>query len=663
MPHVDPIMTNFTAGEFSPHLKGRVDINKYFNGAETLENAFVRAYGGAYRRPGTYFVAEVKDSSKAVRLIPFQFSTEQAYIIEMGHEYMRFYKDDGQIYSGGVPYEIATPYQEEDLFDVQFAQSADVLYLAHSGYQPRKLSRTGHTAWSLDTITMEFGPFQDANTDEDNRMYIGGATEGNTYALQFDKDTLTSDMVGEFIRYDEEVVATDEQGYVQIVTVTGPKTGTALVVSELKSSGWNDDWAFGAWSTRLGWPSCVTFYEQRLAWANSPEFPQTVWLSESLIYEGHQGGSDDTDACIYTIASDQVNAIRWMISEKVLVMGTSGGGWTLSSGSTNEPLTPSNVIVDNESTFGSATVAPMRIGSFTYYVQRNSRTVREFSYSFDIDAYKALDMTVLAEHVTEGGVVDMAYQQSPNNTIWAVTGDGILAAMTREADHQVIAWHRHVTDGLFESVATIPRDEEDQVWVVVNRTIGTDTKRFVEYFKEFNMPDDQEDCFYVDSGLSYDGIPVTALAGMSHLAGETVSILADGSPRPDQVVATDGTITLETEASVVHIGLPFTTKVETLNLEAGAARGTAQGKIKRAHEAVCRLYRTLGCQFGVTGNLETVLFRKSSDAMDEPVPLYTGDKRITFPAGYDRDLKILFQQSQPLPMNILAVMPRVVVFE
>lgn len=154
---------NFNAGELTDLLDGRVDVEAYFKGAKVLENFFITPYGAIKRRPGTYFVAETKDSSKASRLIPFQFSATQAYIIEFGDQYMRFYMNKGQITAGGVPYEIAHSFLEADLFDVQFAQSFDTMWLVHPSYKPQKLTRTGHTAWSIGNYAPTADPFTSAD--------------------------------------------------------------------------------------------------------------------------------------------------------------------------------------------------------------------------------------------------------------------------------------------------------------------------------------------------------------------------------------------------------------------------------------------------------------------------------------------------------------------
>ena len=163
MPRQDPILSNFTGGEFSPSLYGRVDLAKYYNGCRLLENYLIKPQGGAVRRPGTYYVEDVKYHNRKVRLIPFEFSDTQAYILEFGHEYIRFYMDEGQLQSGSAAYEIASPYQESDLFELDYAQSADVMYIVHPDYAPRKLTRTGHTAWTLSTPAFTANPFTGAD--------------------------------------------------------------------------------------------------------------------------------------------------------------------------------------------------------------------------------------------------------------------------------------------------------------------------------------------------------------------------------------------------------------------------------------------------------------------------------------------------------------------
>jgi len=702
MSKLNHIQTNFSAGELSPELMGRTDIAKYFNGAEILENMLLKSYGGTYRRPGTYYVSTVKDSSKVTRLIPFQFSTTQAYIIEVGDLYMRFYKDEGQIihtlstasawltsvtYSVGAfvkeasviyycivghtsgtfasdlaagdwvaqdVYEIPTTYTAAELFELQFAQSADTMYIVQKNHAPAKLARTGHTAWTLTTVSF-----------------------------------------------------------------------TWLSASP--------------WSAGNGYPACVTFYEQRLCFAGTKAQPQTVWMSVSQDYENMTLGSNASDALEYTLATNQVNAIRWMIAGKLIALGTSGGGFTISSGLVDSPVTPTNVTVKQEVSYGSAQILPKRISNYFYYIQRNNRTLREFSYSFDSDSYIALDMTLLADHITESGIIDMDYQESPDNTLWCVRTDGQIATLTRQIDQQVIGWTRQTTDGKFKAVAIIPHGEEDEVWVIVERSINGSTVQYVEYLKPCRLPTEQEDCYFVDSGLTRNvyknitaitivtyGLKLTATShgysngniitirnvlgtvelnkcrflvsdvtthtfilkdmdgnylnpsfystyisggkvrkcddnftGLTHLIGKTVDILADGAVLPPGVVDGSGEIDLDNEYAEIHSGLHFSSKVKTLRVEGGSSIGSAQGLIKRIYHITIRLFRSLGVKIGTETVHDIIPFRDSSMNMGQPPALFTGDKEMVPPIGYDKEGQIYIEQDQPLPLHIICLVYKV----
>lgn len=170
---------NFTAGEIGARLYGQTTLTAYRNGARKLENMLTWVQGGAYARNGTRYIAEVKDSSAKVRLVRFQFSTTQTYVLEFGNLYMRVYRDQGQVLDGSTPYEIETPYLTADLFQLKFAQSADVMYIAHPDYKPRKLSRTGHTAWTLAEESFIDGPYLSrGGYDGDELIPDGTFTDG-----------------------------------------------------------------------------------------------------------------------------------------------------------------------------------------------------------------------------------------------------------------------------------------------------------------------------------------------------------------------------------------------------------------------------------------------------------------------------------------------------
>jgi hypothetical protein len=526
-------LTNFTGGELSPRLDGRNDLAKYASGCSTLENLVVYPHGSAARRPGTNFVAEVADSTKKTRLIPFEFSTTQTYMLEFSNLKIRVFKDNGAVLegdktisaitkanpavvtatshgysngdevlisgvggmtevngkrflvadkttntfelqdkdgtdinssgfttytSGGVSnkvFEITTPYLEAELFDLKFAQSADVMYICHPNHEVEKLSRTGHTSWSLTDVDFTKGPFLDPNTtattltpssaSTGSRTITASATTGINGGSGF----LATD-VGRQIHFNS--------GYGIITGRTNTTEITVNVTTAFTNANAITNWFLGAFSDTTGHPSCVTFFEQRLVFAATLNNPQTVYFSKSGDYENmdaNLGGTiADDDAIIYTIASNQVNAIRFMTATRTLIIGTAGGEFAVSGGGTDNAITPTNILIKKQSNHGAANVDAIAVGNATLFLQRARRKIRELAFNFDVDGYVAPDMTILAEHITEGGLTQVAYQQEPNQIIYATREDGELVGLTYQREQQVTAWHRHIFGGRF-GIATL----------------------------------------------------------------------------------------------------------------------------------------------------------------------------------------------------------------
>jgi hypothetical protein len=662
-------LTNFTGGELSPRLDGRNDLQKYPTGCKTLENMIVFPHGSAARRSGTQFVAEVKDSTKETRLIPFEFSTTQTYILEFGDQYIRFYKDNGQILSGGSAYEISSPYLETELFDIKYAQSADVMYITHPNHPVKKLARTGHTSWTLTSVDFQNGPFMDHNIST-TTLTAGHTAVGSSGNLTLSSTTGVNDDQG-WLSTDVDRLVHFKDGHYKITSVTSNLIAVATSVVAPSSSSASTDFALGSFSDTTGHPSCVTFFEQRLVFAATLSQPQTLFFSKSGDYENmddnYHGTVADDDSIIYTIASNQVNAIRFMTATRTLIIGTAGGEFAVSGGGTDIAITPTNILIKKQSNNGAANVDALAVGNATLFLQRARRKLRELAYNFDVDGYVAPDLTILAEHISEGGFKQLSYQQEPNQVIWCVRNDGQLIGLTYQREQQVVAWHRHIFGGSFgsgnavcESVATIPTDDSEyQTWVIVKRTIDGTTKRYVEYIHQYDFDETDDTSFnFLDSQLSYDGSPATTISGLAHLEGQTVSILADGATHPDKVV-NSGELVLNRSASKVKIGLAYTSLLQTMRIDAGAQNGTSQSKTKRIYEITARLYESIGIEVGPDlNNMERIPFRSSADAMDTGVTVFTGDKEIEFRGNYETDGFIFVRQTQPLPLTILSLYPK-----
>lgn len=806
MPRATPIQPSFNAGELSPRMVARTDFAKYPLGCATLENMILLPQGGAARRPGTLFIAEAKDSTKRPRLIAFEFSTLQAYVLEAGDRYFRFYKDQGQIVvdntdaaisngafasdltgwtdqsagagsiswnasgsmdldAGGAgneahaeqsvtttstgqdhvlrfrvvgdaedsvklrvgtsttgnelvddvafttgwhayaftpsaspfyvqfrnetdktaaiddvslidnaPVEIAGPYLEAELAELKFAQSADTLYVCHQLHPVHRLTRSGHSSWSLSQVLFSDGPYKLENSE--STTLIPSAVTGNGITITASATTGLNDGagfesgdIGRLIRIKHGNI----WGHAVITGINSTTIVTADVKIDFGAITAQSAWRLGAWSGRTGFPSAISFFEQRLAFAGSSTQPQTFWMSQSADFvnmapdsPGAGGGApvvEDDDALDYTISADQVNAIRWMSPGRQLLIGTVGGEWVAKS---NGPvLTPIDIDVKRQTTYGSGHTAPQQMRGRMLFLQRATRKILEFSFSFELDNFRALDLTILSDHVTKSGIADMAYQQELESTLWCVRNDGQLATLAYQPDQEVVGWARQIIGGAFgsgnavvESAASIPAATQDEIWIVCKRTINGITKRYIECFAApYENAADQADATYVDSALSYGGAATQSLSGLDHLEGETVSILADGAVHPDKPV-TGGVVTLDYPASKVTAGLGYTHLFESLKWEAGSATGTAQGQTKRIHGVTVVLLDALSAEIGPSLNtLRTISFREVDDAMDTAIPLFSGEKYIEFDADFATDTRVMIRGSTPTPFTLLAVAP------
>jgi len=573
--------------------------------------------------------------------------------------------------SGGIVnrvFTLTTTYLTADLFNIKYAQSADVMYLCHPDYSVKKLSRTGHTSWTLTDVDFENGPYLDDNTSAVT-LSTSAHTVGSGRTLTASSATFVSTDVGRLVRF--------RSGYGEITAFTSTTSVTWTIEKDTGSASSSTDWALGAFSDTTGYPSCVTFYEQRLVFAGTTNQPQTLFFSRSGDYENmneNRGGTvASDDAMIYTIASNQVNVIQSLKATRTLIILTSGGEFTLNSDSTGSAVSPTNINIKKQSNYGASNLDALSVGNATLFVQRAKRKLRELAYNFDTDGYIAPDMTILAEDVTLNGLDELTYQQEPHSIVWAVRGDGVLVGLTYQRSEQVVAWHQHKLGGSFgatahgivESVISISgnsynRTDEDQIWVIVKRTINGVTRRYVEFFTPFQFDSSLTAFQFLDSGLSYSGSATSTLTGLEHLNGQSVSIIANGATHPNKTVAS-GSVTLERTTTLAKAGLAYTSTLQTMRLDVGSQDGTSQGKTKRIFDVTLRFFETVGAKVGPDlNNLEEIPFRSSAAPMDVAVPLFTGDKKIEFRGNFETDGFLFVVQDQVLPMTLLSLYPRLV---
>lgn len=463
-------------------------------------------------------------------------------------------------------------------------------------------------------------------------------------------------------------------GVAKIISIASPTVANASIVSVLGSlvAAPALSWSLEAavWNAVNGYPRTGTLFEQRLWCGGSAKYPQTIWGSKTALYLDFTKGSNDQDACVFTIASDEVNPITYLASNRNIIIHTYGGELSMQGGN-EKPITPSNVQIKPQTGHGSKTVRPLRVGKESVFVQRAGRKIRAISYAYQIDGYIAPDLTILAEHITASGVVSMAYQQEPDQLMWLVLGDGTLVSCTLDRDQAVTGWARHYTEGAFEWVAVVPTATQDEVWVIVRRLVNGTQMRYVERLNStfqpllpaavdpLAMPPLPQPLVYgttTDCSISFDNAVGQTVFNVPHLIGKTVDIVADGSVMPSQVVDVSGNVTISRPSFRTLIGLHFKSWVKLLTPEVGTATGTAQGQSMSTRELTLRFLNTLGAQvLDGEGNPQEVPFRHFGVAvLDKPPPVFTGLVRVEM-LGWDRGRsEITIVQDQPLPMHLEA---------
>lgn len=661
-----PALSTFTAGEISPRLEGRVTISKYKEGLSELTNMIVHPHGGVTRRPGTEFLGEVKNSANFTRLIPFEFKTSDTYALEFGDSYMRVFRNGSQVLDSAKTISAITQANPGVLTSTSHGYSnGDELFLSNSSAMTELTSRNylvANVTTNTFTLTDLFGNAIDTTSFT---AFDSGVTTSRLF--QITTPYGPTDLPNlRFAQSADTMYLVHPDYAIRTLTRTDHNAWTLSTASIVGSPSPNLN------NAADNYPSVVTFFEQRLVFGATNNNPQSLWFSKSADYLNFTVGTNDNDALIYTIASNKVNAIRYLSATRILTIGTAGGEFVLTT-TNGGPVTPTATVIRKYSNYGTTDTEPVQVADVTLFIQRGARKVREFQYAGDINtnAYVAQDITILAEHITEGGLTEFAYQQAPESIIWALRNDGTLLGLTYRREEEVYAWHKHVIGGAFgsgqavvESIMTLPTDSgEDNLYMIVKRTINSVTKRYVELLKPFDFGSSSTTSFFIDSGLAYSGSAISSTSGLFHLEGQSVKILANGATHPDKTVSSGG-IAFDFSVTSAAIGLGYTSAMQTLRLEAGSADGTSQGKPKRIHAVTLRLDKTVGLEIGTDStNLDRIFFRDDSMNMDTAIPLFTGDKEIEFPGGFDDDAKLFVRQNQPLPMTILALFPRLNTFD
>ncbi len=664
---------SFTGGELSPALYSRNDLAKYEIGLKTLKNGFVRAEGCVSNRSGLEFVCEVKNSEEKVKIIPFSFNTEQTYIIELGGYYARFIKDAGQIINeDNEPVEIETPYTCGELFDIKYAQNADVLTLCHVNHNPQELSRLSHYDWELTSI--DFEP-QILPPDTVSASWSGGSDYKETY--KYVVTAVKKDTYEESNRSDEVSVVGEIESYwgvTEYITISFSEVEDAAEYNIYRSV----NGVFGYVGTTSSTtfkdtkiepdltstapiytnpfeddnnPACVNYFQQRKVYGCLKNNSQQILASQTSTNNNFNISRplNTSDSINITLSEREVNEIRHIIAMNDLILLTSGGEWKL-NGSDGAFTASSSLVASPQSFYGCSNVAPVVSGNMILFIQGGGAVVRDLGYTYVSDSYDGEELSIFANHLFEGKtVIDMAYSKEPYRILWCVMSDGSVNALTYNKKQEVAGWHRHETQGKFESVAVIREGNEDMVYFVVNREIGGETKRYIERLSS-RYVETTRDGIFLDSALTYKGEEVTKLYGLEHLEGETVNVLADGCVIENKVVK-DGTIEFDYAISEAVVGLPYEFELETLNLEGE----NTHGLLKIVNSISIAVDKSREDFFVVGTNGDTVQNSRCLESINDVDYLYSGNINLFSFSDYTEEANVHIKQIYPFPLTINSI--------
>ena len=402
------------------------------------------------------------------------------------------------------------------------------------------------------------------------------------------------------------------------------------------------------------YPGAVSYFEQRRAFAGTINEPQTLWMTRSGT-ESDMSFSlpvKDTDRVKIRVAAREANTVRHIVPLTQLLMLTSAAEWRVSP-INSDAITPTTVSVRPQSYIGANNVQPSLINNSLVYCAARGGHVRELGYSWQANGFITGDLSLRAAHLFDNfEILDMAYSKAPQPLLWFVSSNGNLLGLTYVPEQQIGAWHWHDTDGAFESCAVVAEGNEDVLYVVVRRTINGATKRYVERMMSRQITT-LENCFFVDCGLTYNGAPTAIVSGLGHLEGKTVSILADGAVMPQQVV-TGGQVNIQRPCSVITVGLPYQSDLQTLPLSLNID-GFGQGRFKNINKAWLRVFQSSGIFIGPDADNLTEAKQRTTEPYGSPPSLKSAEILVMLTPSWQANGQVYIRQADPLPLTIVGL--------
>lgn len=621
------IKTNFTSGQISKNLFGRGDLSVYENGAKTLDNVIISPAGGVSRRYGTKFVDKL---DKKCKLLPFSFNTEQEYLFCFYDYGLKVYKNDICIKT------LEAPWNEKQIFEFDYVQSADVMTIVHPEFHPKQIIRSADEDWVIDNMhwhVMDNNvvgiPFNNFYKFKEV-VWIESVSGGNCVVRSsngiFDESYL-------------DLYLVIHKGQFKVLQVVNSTTLNCRIVTSSTSVAHTRVWYEQSISDKRGWPCAVAFYQDRMVLGGSPSLPSHLWMSRSSdIYNFDIGSGLDDQGINFGIFSDQINPIKHIISSRDLMVFTTGSEWIV----TGMPLTSSSIQVKRQTSIGSYSdkkIAPQQVDGATIFVSQNGKQLREFLYTDIEDIYQATDLTIMANDMLEKPI-DADFSKD-TNVLYIVLEDGTISCLTSYRTEQVKAWSKLRIDGKYTSVCVLGDD------------IYFGVERHGQYFVEH-----MDKNFFIDCGIKLTSETAQkSWSGLNDFEGQEVVVIADNFFASKQKVI-NGTVELVNEASEIKVGYSYEHVIEPLPY----VISTSAPCPPKAYRVISSIFRlSEASSLNVTlGNkkFEIPLKRIGDDnVIDSPPINFSGDVKLRS-LGWIRDTiqpMWSIRSSEPASFGLLSV--------
>ena len=646
MTRIINIQTNFTVGEIDPLLRGRIDLAQYYSGLKTARNVVVLPQGGVRRRPGLKFIhALPSNASDGVVLVPFEFSTSDAYMFAIVNQRVYIYKSGvlvTNINGSGNDYLAATELTSARLANLNYAQSADTVIFVHKDMPVQKMVRGATDAdWTISSLSFDYTPkYAFTITLATPAATLTPSATTGTVTLTASAAVFSAPLVDQYIN---NKVSYGRARVIEFVSTTVVRAVVEIPFSSttaIAASSWETESGYeDVWSATRGYPRSVTFHEGRLYFGGSRDKPSTVWGSRvGDFFNFDKQTSLDDDAVEATLDVNNFNAIVNIYSGRDLQLFTTGGEFYVPQG-LGDPITPGTFLVRIATRNGSIEgTRPVGLEAGTIYIQRGGKMVQEFIYTDTQASYVSNKISLLSGHLINTPI-DMAMRRATDtdesDLLMLVNTDGTFTAYSVLRSADIIAPSTFDTDGLFKAVAV----DINTIYVVVQRTINSVVKYHVELFSSD---------FTLDNAVS-GGAAANVTA--TNFAAKTVKVITDGVVLGDEVASSGGLVTFDrSSVTSYQVGQDYTVTIATMPIEPRLQVGNMRGFKKRIIEVEAEFYET---QNASVNSVEVPFRAFDSAVLDTAVAEFTGLKRVGPLLGYDYEGSVTVTQTQPLKMTLL----------